>query len=256
MSTCLACRDNPVTDTFTCGPCGDEWMVEFEQQKRPRQRVNAVTRSLTAIGAAMSKVTPRNISMDSKILEMLDIYPQWLEDRIFPYLDGHPGDGCWTWTRGASAGYGRTRRPSPAPRRESSVQVHRLVWLALRGPIEPGLVLDHDGHCSNRLCSNPSHLQAVTPRQNILDTGSGTARMHTLKTCCPKGHPYGDDNNVPNQRALGHRSCWTCAKRNNYERSEACRQAAATLGMKVTDYRNKFGSSRQRALAVISGAQL
>ena len=25
MSTCLACRDNPVTDTFTCGPCGDEY---------------------------------------------------------------------------------------------------------------------------------------------------------------------------------------------------------------------------------------
>lgn len=25
MSTCLACRKIPVTDTFTCGPCGDEY---------------------------------------------------------------------------------------------------------------------------------------------------------------------------------------------------------------------------------------
>lgn len=42
--------------------------------------------------------------------------------------------------------------------------VHRLRWMIERGPIPPGLVLDH--LCNNPCCCRPEHLQPVTPAEN------------------------------------------------------------------------------------------
>lgn len=66
---------------------------------------------------------------------------------------------CWTWTGGASAGYGRIRAEN------KSRLVHHVVWELLVGPIPTGLEIDHV--CRNTRCVNPDHLEPVTHSENL-----------------------------------------------------------------------------------------
>ena len=69
-------------------------------------------------------------------------------------------DGCWVWTGARNrAGYGQVSRNG------SNVSAHRWVYKRMRGPIPPGLVLDH--LCYNPPCVNPDHLEAVTQEENL-----------------------------------------------------------------------------------------
>lgn len=87
---------------------------------------------------------------------------------------------CWVWAGAirSQAGYGtmwwNKRR----------WLVHRLAWTAWKGPLAPGLELDH--LCANRKCCNPDHLEPVTHQINIARGRSWNAE----KTHCPKGHEY------------------------------------------------------------------
>lgn len=71
-------------------------------------------------------------------------------------------DGCWTFTGRlnqhgyATAWDNEQRRARPT---------HRLVYEALRGPVDPALDLDH--LCYNRACVNPDHLDPVTRLDNV-----------------------------------------------------------------------------------------
>src|SRR5207245_6492477 len=70
-------------------------------------------------------------------------------------------DKCWPW-RGTiqSKGYGHL----------NGRLVHRIVYELVHGPIPAGLTIDH--LCRNRRCANPSHLEAVTMKENY-DRGEG-----------------------------------------------------------------------------------
>ena len=69
------------------------------------------------------------------------------------------GDNCWMWSAGLDAyGYGQISRGG------KMVKAHRVVYELTFGPIPTGLVIDH--RCHTRACVKPTHLRAVTAKQN------------------------------------------------------------------------------------------
>ena len=111
-------------------------------------------------------------------------------------------NGCWNWlssiTRG---GYGLFYANG------KHVLSHRYSYQMFAGKIPEGLTLDH--LCRRRNCVNPDHLEAVTPRENIL-RGIGSAAKNHRKTHCPKGHPLEGSNLSPTNLRMGLRLCRIC----------------------------------------------
>lgn len=75
--------------------------------------------------------------------------------------------GCWEWQ-----GYRWGRYAlmftghNPKTNRPIRELVHRVSYRVFKGPIPSGLHIDH--LCRNTVCVNPAHLEAVTPRENLL----------------------------------------------------------------------------------------
>lgn len=89
---------------------------------------------------------------------------------------------CWEWT-GAKLpkGYGVISYLN------KQQYVHRLMYENVVGEIPFGYQLDH--LCRFTACVNPDHLEAVTPRVNVLRGNSSPARNARL-THCKRGHPF------------------------------------------------------------------
>lgn len=123
--------------------------------------------------------------------------------------------GCWLWIGETSeGGYGRVRWYGQRK------MAHRLSYELLVGAIPDGLQLDH--LCRVRNCINPEHLEAVTPRENLI-RGTGFVAENAAKTHCPQGHPYAGENLAVYD---GYRARWcrTC-KRANDRKNQAARRA-------------------------------
>ncbi len=103
---------------------------------------------------------------------------------------------CWEWTGSKNhGGYGQislNSRLRPA---------HRLAYELMIGPIPDGLTIDH--LCRFPSCVNPTHLEPVTMRENLM-RGEGTSARNARKTTCLRGHPF--DAITPD----GRRECRTC----------------------------------------------
>lgn len=103
-----------------------------------------------------------------------------LVDRQGPMDDG--GIRCWEWRGGRSnGGYGQVWKDG---RHEKA---HRVVYELMVGPIPGDLTIDH--LCRNRGCVNPSHLDPVPMRVNIL-RGEAPPAINARKTHCIRGHPF------------------------------------------------------------------
>jgi hypothetical protein len=113
----------------------------------------------------------------------------------------HP-NGCWVWT-GRNQFYGRFITGSP--KKYSYCFAHRLSYTWLRGPIPPGLYLDH--LCRNTLCVNPDHLEAVTIKVNT-HRGVSNSAVNARKTHCSRGHLLTPENIRPRPKK---RDCAICA---------------------------------------------
>jgi hypothetical protein len=109
-------------------------------------------------------------------------------------------DSCWLWTAKKDHGYGRFYIA-----RTSGIRAHRVAYMIEKGDIPIGLVLDH--LCRERSCVNPSHLRAVTSRENIL-CGMGGAARKAAQTECINGHPFNEKNTSRHPR--GWRQCRKC----------------------------------------------
>lgn len=110
---------------------------------------------------------------------------------------------CWVWRSGVNkAGYGQFNLNG------KNVRAHRISYIISRGEIPKGRVLDH--LCRNRKCVNPSHLELVTQRENLLRGDTITAK-NSKKTKCKRGHPF-DEENTYIRKKTGFRKCRACQK--------------------------------------------
>jgi hypothetical protein len=108
---------------------------------------------------------------------------------------------CWIWTGNIKKdGYGQKMLNG------KTFKAHRVVWECVNGPIPKGLQLDH--LCRVRHCVNPSHLEPVTQKENIL-RGISPSAIHAKKTHCINGHEFTAENTY---RFKNRRQCKACRK--------------------------------------------
>jgi hypothetical protein len=128
--------------------------------------------------------------------------------------DGHPVitrilkrvvevDGCWICSYAKdTSGYPQV---SVAGR---MMLVHRVTYDVMKGPIGIGLQIDH--LCRKRDCCNPSHLEAVTSRENTMRGDTIPAR-NAAATACPHGHPRTVENTFQSDSKPGRQKrCRAC----------------------------------------------
>lgn len=123
-------------------------------------------------------------------------------------------DGCWTWMGCKfKSGYGAFRV------RPRTVYAHRFSYESFVKPIPSGLHIDH--LCRNRGCVNPSHLEPIPMRENIL---RGFAARGSTPGMCKRGHARTAENTYISPKGM--RNCRKCNLIKNHEFRQ--RQAAAT----------------------------
>lgn len=115
----------------------------------------------------------------------------------------NPKTNCWEWLRSIRDGYGQIGY-------RGDRGAHRLYYTVLCSKIPPELTIDH--LCRVRHCINPSHLEPVSMRTNVL-RGNNAAAVHARKTHCIRGHSFSGDNlYVWNQGSRKARVCRTCGR--------------------------------------------
>ncbi len=130
--------------------------------------------------------------------------------RFAAKLEPHPS-GCWLWTAGRNShGYAQFYVPGRGMR-----PAHIVAYEHWRGPVPPGLELDHD--CRTRHCVNPWCCDPVTHAENVRRGEAGI--NNRVKTHCPRGHLY--DYTYPD----GRRSCLTCFR--DQKRAKRAQKARA-----------------------------
>lgn len=116
-------------------------------------------------------------------------------------------NGCWNYTASKNPnGYGHLSAWGKV------MLAHRVSYIVFRGEIPKGLFLDH--LCRNRACINPSHLEIVTNRENIL-RGIGIPAKNYRKIQCIHGHKF--DKNNTGYKPDGRRICLACKSIHNRE---------------------------------------
>jgi HNH endonuclease len=122
--------------------------------------------------------------------------------------------GCWIWTgKKDKLGYGKIRRGGT---NNYEFLAHRAVYELAVGPVPGGMDLDH--LCRNPSCVNPSHLEAVSHRENIrrgarcIAKSDATTTDPRVKTC-RRGHPVTPESSVivPTGHGRTGRHCRVCA---------------------------------------------
>jgi len=102
---------------------------------------------------------------------------------------------CWLWT-GATHGDKQNKLRYGSFRVGRMVQAHRFSYeMYYHTTIPEGMIIDHveARGCTSTLCVNPHHLEVVTNKVNLL-RGDTLAAKNVKVMCCPKGHPYSEEN--------------------------------------------------------------
>ena len=117
-------------------------------------------------------------------------------------------DDCWLWARATtpSGGYGIMGIAGTG----KTNHAHRILYEHWVSTIPQGYDVDH--LCRVTLCINPSHLEAVTRRENTIrgNLPEVSRQRQLSKTHCPNNHPYSGDNLY--SRPDGGRDCKNCQR--------------------------------------------
>ena len=135
---------------------------------------------------------------------------------------------CWLWIASLMhQGYGQFGVGTVGVDRIVR-RAHVIAYEQVVGKVPIGLELDH--LCRVRACVNPTHLEPVTHAENL-------ARGYwAMKTHCPSGHPYNDENTrwvVSNIRGR-HRKCRACLAGQNQRAYLKRKNAMARINYKLT----------------------
>lgn len=133
---------------------------------------------------------------------------------------------CWLWKGPIKPnGYGSYAPPKATNPERRTVNAHRYAYLLAVGPLPEGLDCDH--LCERRSCVNPTHLEPVPHRVNMLRGNTIVARA-AAATHCPSGHPYDAENT--RYRSNGNRVCKTCDRDRQRERRRCAADAICLAG--------------------------
>lgn len=114
------------------------------------------------------------------------------------------GPGCQLWMGNRNrTGYGKIKISG------KTRFVHRVAYELYVGPIPGGLTIDH--LCRTHACVNPSHLEPVTMKTNIL-RGFSPSAICARMIQCKKGHDFCID------LSTGTRRCHKCMADKQRER--------------------------------------
>lgn len=115
--------------------------------------------------------------------------------------------GCLRWTGGhVPRGYGLVWDSGA----RKSRAVHRVAHEVWVGPIPESHDVDHvaDRGCRYRDCIEPTHLEAVTHRENLL-RGETVSGVNARKTHCSNNHEFTEENTMIQH---GKRRCRECRR--------------------------------------------
>lgn len=116
-------------------------------------------------------------------------------------------DECWPWPGTVNShGYGQFSwfGPNEELPRRTQANASRVAFHLMNGAVPDGFHVDHV--CRNRRCVNPSHLRAVSPRDNYL-LGVGPSAENARKERCVRGHSLSGENLYARN---GRRHCRAC----------------------------------------------
>lgn len=146
------------------------------------------------------------------------------------YVDRRGPEECWPWGGAIKDnGYG-TVGGGDTPR-GAERHAHRLAYIGAKGPIPPGMEIDHTCHtraldscpggiaCQHRRCCNPNHLEVVSHREN------GHRGKSAPTSSCIHGHPRTPEN-VRVRPENGQRQCRVCYTEKARARRERLKGAA------------------------------
>ncbi len=135
----------------------------------------------------------------------MPVTPRDPEERFWEKVGPPTAAGCLPW-EGATTpkGYGRFWFGG------RTAMAHRFAYELIHGPVPEGLVIDH--LCRVRHCVNAEHLEAVTPRENVV-RGDSPALMRAFRSglsACQQGHEFTTENTRIGTG--GRRVCRTCER--------------------------------------------